>query len=255
MTTTAPLAPYVPRDDLSKLTDEERGILDEAAAELKLPDDQRSFFVPFLRECEWDDEAAVRMYRKLQTEITRMGEPDLHKDILAHTDVGDDGVPTPCGVLLEDGRGECARDRQGNPVVLIYGSFECDAATAMRQLKFLNQRMQRYLHPTQISDVTYVFDMAPRQDRHKYGAKMDMDFLRFTSACPQNYKVYVCAAPERAAKAFQMVPSVMLPNIEVCADYSVLDGVIDPECRLPAWGGTFDFDLRRYREYLQQATA
>ena len=188
--------------------------------------------------------------KKYMAEMKRNPPLNINEDILPFVNVDEEGVPLPCGVLLEDGHGQCARDKRGNPIVLVFGAFECDSASAIRQMLHINERIQKYIDPRQIPEVTYVFDMGPRDGKHSIGNQLNMDFLRFASIFPQSYSLYLCKAPPNMVQAFSLMPPSMRSHIHICADYSALDEVIDKSNMLPRWGGTFDFDLIKYRMLL-----
>ena len=247
---------YTPRNDAAALTTEENESLDTALSALDgvWPTQHRLGLVPFMRDAEWDEDEVVQRARKLRRELDRLGTVSLD-DVLPYLRPGECGRPPPCGVLMEDGHGECARDKRGNPVVVVYGGFECSADDAIRQLVFTNQRIQRYIGSQEIPHVTYVFDMKPRADLHGFHQltnNLDVTFFRFASLFPQGFTVYVCAAPPRAAAAMRMLPTWMASNMKVSDSYDVLADVIDPSQMPPAWhtDGRFDFSVAKYVEAL-----
>ena len=243
-----PLPTHTPRDDAATLTAEENESLDTAMAELGWPLGRRMSLVAFMREVEWDEDEVVTRARKLDAEVNKIGTIPV-ADVLPYMSMDDQGRPSPCGVLLEDGHGNCARDKRGNPVVVIYGNFECSAEDAIRQMVFLNQRMQTYLSPSEIPHVTYVFDMQPRVGMHDMKSNAwDLAFLRFVNLFPQSFDMYVCAAPTRVMSTLNMVPSWLMNNLKASASYDILADVMDPAHMLPAWHphGSFDFTLDAY---------
>jgi hypothetical protein len=249
MTSTNPLPAYVPRDDAAALTEEEREALREVVE--ATGHDVPMQLVPFLRDVEWDEESATERFRHYVETVGRL-PPVRLAQVLDFIGNDSEGVPLPCGVLLEDGRGQIARDRRGNPVVLVYGTFECDGEAAKRQLLHINQRIQKYASqaPQQALHVTYVFDMGPRAGKHSLSRQLDLDFLRFTSVFPQSYSLYVVSAPKGVVQTLSLVPPSMRSRLTLCSDYSALAGVLDSTNMLPRWGGSFDFDLDRYRAFL-----
>ena len=251
MTSSVPLPAYAPRDDASALTGEERDILQQVMEDTGVDEAQRMGVVQMLSEVEWDDEAATTRVRKMDSEIKKLGTI-TRDDVLPFVGVDDAGVPLPCGVILEDGRGQCARTKRGSPIVLVYGNFECDTQAAIRQMAYLCNRLQAFIDKRELPHVTYVFDMKPREGKHTITTKLDLTFLRFASLYPQSYDVYLCAASPKAAAAFNMIPQTFRAKTHVCANYDVLHDAIDPVNMLPHWhpDGAFDFDLRKYREHL-----
>ena len=251
MTTSVPLPIYHPRYDGGTLSDEQNESIDCVMKALKWPLQRRMHTVAFLRDVEWDEDEAVSRIRKFVTQIE--SRTVSLRDYLPFLFVNGD-IPSPCGVVLEDGRGQCARDKQGNPLILIYGNYECAREEAMNQMCCLLRRVQKHTHDTQLPHCTYVFDMKPRMGLHAPGAQMDFAFLKFMSLFPQSFTLYICAAPSSAASTFSMIPSSLLANVKVCGSYDVLHDVIDPVNMLPSWhpNGTFDFDLNKYRAYMEQ---
>ena len=222
-------------------------------AKLRRSPEKRLHTVSFLEMSEWDEDEALDRIRKYECQIA--SRPISLESYLAHVSVDGEGTPSPCGIILEDGFGECARDMEGNPLVVIYGNFECASEAAIDQMCFLIHRLQRYIHATQLPYCSYVFDMKPRAGRHAIGKQWELSFLKFISLCPQSFTLYICGAPPSAAKAFGMIPKSVLGNIKISEDYSILDGVVDPSNMLPSWhpSGTFDFDLHKYRQYLSNS--
>ena len=244
---------HIPRNDAAALTEEENESLDTAMAELAWPSERRMSLVAFMRECEWDEDEVVTRARKLEAALDKVGTVSL-ADVRPYMSVDADGCPSPCGALLEDGYGNCARDVRGNPVVIIYGNFECSADDAIRQMVFLNQRMQKYIAPTEIPHVTYVFDMQPRAGKHDLSFKAwDMTFLRFVNLFPQSFDMYVCAAPAQMVSTVNMVPTWLRKNLKVSETYDILADVMHPAHMLPSWHaeGAFEFKLDEYVTQLE----
>lgn len=252
MTSSQPLPAYTSRDDARFLTEEENEVLDEVLSATGHPRHLKMQLVPFLRDVEWDEEAAVERVQKYEAEMKMTPSIDVQEDILPFVNVDKEGVPLPCGVLLEDGRGQCARDKRGNPIVLVFGAFECDSTSAIKQMLHINERVKMCVDPRQILEITYVFDMGPRDGKHSVGNPLNIDFLRFTSIFPQSYSLHLCKASPKVVQAFSLLPPNMRSHIHICTDYSGLGKIIDESNMLPRWGGTFDFDLLKYRAFLSE---
>lgn len=252
--TSTPLTKCKARDDFSKLSEEERDLLLETETELGWPASKRMILAQYLKDVEWDEEEAKTRAQSADRELERRGVVPISK-YLEFVSVDADGIPSPCGVLMEDGHGECARDCNGNPTILIYGNFECGTDDAIAQMCYLMHRVQsRYIPANQLPHVTYVFDMKAREGKHTLDTSLDLNFLRFVQLFPQSYDLYICNAPTKAAAVFSLLPPGMKKHIKVSSSCDILDGVIDPQCMLPSWHskGTFDFDLNRYIAYVNQ---
>ena len=250
--TSTPLPVYVPRDDAAKLTREERASLAVVVEELALPAEEHMTAVLFLRETEWDEEAAADRMSALRKELSK-ARPLALAEVRQYLGTEEDGTPKPYGVLLEDGRGQCARDKLGNPLVYITGGFTCDATDAIRQLVFINDRVTRYVHPSELPHVTYVFDMRVREGKHEVGS-INWQFLRFLGLFPSGYTVYVVGASDAFVRQTNWIPSSMLPHMRVCKGYEVLHDALPVESMMPTWHarGTLDFDVERYLDYLAE---
>ena len=249
------LPKYTPRDDSVGLTDEENELLDTAVAELGWPKERRLQLVVFLRESEWDEDAAVERARKLEKELAAIGPVPLSA-VKPFMTVDETGCPSPCGAVLEDNHGNCARDKQGNPIVIVYGNFECTPQQAIQQMAFLNQRVMKYVAETEIPHITYIYDMQPRSGKHDATASKawDLQFLRFVNLFPQSFSMYVCGASSAIVSTMNMVHSWLLKNLKASTSYDILDGVVDPTNMLPTWHpqGTFDFKLDEYVSALER---
>lgn len=252
---------YVPRDDAAALTAEEHESLDVAVAELaSWPAAHRLHLVPFMRDAEWDEDEVVTRARKMRTEVAAHGDIPLAAVLPFMTSAGGGAaVPPPCGALMEDvANGRCVRDKAGNPVVVIYGGFECAVEDAIRQMIFINQRMLRYVGPKEVPHVTYVYDMKPREGLHDLSrTTLDMTFMKFVSLFPSGFSMYICNAPSRVVTATKLMPSWLLNNTKVSASYDILAEAMDPPHMLPAWhpDGTLDWTLDAYCTELRSEAA
>ena len=254
---TLPLPAHVFRNDAEALTEEESESIGTVARELRREDFPNLYLMPFLHDAEWDEDEVVSRVRRLLRELDGIGTVPL-ADVIGYMRRGDEhDPPPPCGVLLEDGHGGCARDKQGNPLVLVYGTCECTTESAMRQLVFITQRVKRYIGPAEIPHVSYIFDMAPRAGLHDFVRHWNVHFMRFVALFPRSFSLYMVGAPPRTASVLSFIPQWLKARMTISPSYDVLHDAIDVANMLPAWHpeGTFDFELSAYTSYLASSSA
>lgn len=250
-TTTHPAPQSAPRDDMAQFSAEEMSLIEETKKRVDWGECPVSTVAAYLKHFNWDEEEVISKIKSVRSELEKRDKPSL-MHILPFVGADPQGVPRPCGVLLEDGRGGCAKDLQGNPIVLVYGAFECDSEGAILQMNFLNDRIRKYLGEKELPMITYVFDMEPRKNLHNLNMPFNMAFYNYTQLFPQTFNMYICSASPLAIKAFNLLPSGLKANTVVAEDYSILEDKIAPECMLPSWhpDGKFDFDISKYMQYL-----
>jgi len=207
----------------------------------------------YLQDCKWNETDAVQRIMAYLQSVKVHGSPHI-SHILPY--VGVDLVtnrPKPCGVLLENLKGGCARDKKGNPIVVIYGAFECDGDNAIKQMNFLMHRVRRYIASTELPFVTYVFDSAPRAGLHSMDVPV-ISFIRHMSNFPQSFRMIVCGAPAAMVSAWNIgkavLPRQTVERTEFCQSYDILKEYIDTDNMLQSWGGTFSFSISDYMQHL-----
>ena len=252
--TTHPAPPHTPRDDLSLFSSEELALIHDTKRRVDWGECPITMVAAYLKHFDWDEEEVISKIKSVRVEFEKRDKPSL-MHILPFVGADPQGVPRPCGVLLEDGRGGCARDLQGNPIVVVYGAFECDSEGAILQMNFLNDRLVKYIGEKELPMITYVFDMGPRKHLHNLNMPFNMAFYNYTQLFPQTFNMYICAASPLAIKGFNILPSGMKANTVVAEDYSNLVGKIAPESMLPGWHeeGKFDFDISKYMQFLLES--
>lgn len=247
-TTTSPAPEYTPRND-DRFSEEESKLIDDTVRRIDWVRATRMVVAAYMVFLEWDEEEVVTKIKALRVEMDSREHPTLGH-VLPYIGADPQGVPRPCGLLLEDGRGGCARDVDGNPIVVTYGAFECDSEAAILQMNFLMDRMNRYIYSSEIPAVTYVLDLGPRAKLHNYTTPLNLTFLKYTTLFAQTFKIHICCASSTAQKAIGLLPSGMRSKTTVSGDYSNLAGKISPANMLPSWGGTYNFEIPKYMEFL-----
>jgi hypothetical protein len=206
----------------------------------------------FMREFEFDDATVLEKMGVLVKELER-DTPSLRAHYLPYVGLQSDGLPKPCGMLLEDCNGGCARDRNGNPICLCYG-FDGDARLAISQMKYLMHRVTTmYVDANDFPSITYVFDMIPRQGQHQF--QLNLEFMSFCRLFPQQFTFFMCGVSPTVRTAWRAMSRLMpsLDNYKLDNGYGVLAEYMTPENMLPTWHekGSFDFDLTRYVAFLE----
>lgn len=246
----------VPRDDVAQLTEEQRSIYDRAAGEYDTSKD-RMRLLAYLHDC-WDEDIAHERMEDL-AELMRTTPVPTPSQVCHHYYEDEQGRPSPCLVLLEDGQGGCARARDGSPIVVCFGGLPGDSADMMRQMGFVFARCDRYFADTEMPRVTFVTDLLARKGTHETRAP-DMTVGNFLMKFPLCFRALTCGVEpwmERAAEAAAKASGVLMPaglqeKYQLSAGYDILEAAIDPSQMLPSWHpqGAFVFHLPAYAAYL-----
>lgn len=253
------------RDDVTSLTPKQRIIFDRASQEY---DDSRSRMrlLAYLMDANWDEDIAHEKMDDLQELMEHMPIPQL-SEVRRFYETADDGLPPPCLVLLEDGKGDCARARDGSPVVVGFGALRGTSQEIIQQLGFVFSRVDKYVADTELPCVTFVGDLLARKGLHETQSP-DMTVGKFMMKFPMSYRSYTCgvepwmeAAMEKANAAARLMVSAETyqkanEKYKFSTSYDILAEVLDPASMLPAWhpDGSFRFDIPGYLAFLD-ATA
>lgn len=252
-------AAHTPRDDLAELTPKQTSILARVAAASEGARAHRMLAYDLLRTHHWDEEAVEDRLERL---VPLLDRPLTNAVVTRFYGCEADGrTPRACTALLEDGRGGVARDREGNPLTVVFGVPPAlDAASLIDACVWSMRRVARFAGDAEVRQTTTVVDLLVRgdADADKAVPIPDGALLDFYDLLPEmRTKTYVCGA-HRGFRAFVTamgrVPVLKryVQNFVLCDDYASLSECIARDNRLPHWdGGTFDFDLSRYRAALE----
>jgi len=257
MTTTNPALVPPQIDHLCLLTSKQKTILARMVAEFG--EENRMNLVGYLQGFGWDEETVEYKIKALQKYVDLYETSEL--DIIPF--IGMDvvhNVPKACAVLLEDGRGGCARDFAGNPITVTFGMPpQVDPDRAIRVTLFTVDRLRdlKYFGAKQVPNFTSVVDLAIRKDLDSFNYVLNPKMMEFMSNFPSTGKLYVCgASPTFVSGIKRFVGATpfasFLDNVVFDTGYSCLDGVIPYEHMLPWWHekASFDFDIDKYKLYL-----
>ena len=96
--------------------------------------------------------------------------------------------------------------------------------------------------------------MLPRSGHHTKMMTPDLAFIRFIMAFPQNFKFITVNAPSWMHTAWsataKLLPAASAKNYIFDAGTQELSKHLSPPNMLPSWGGTFDFDVQNYMQWL-----
>jgi hypothetical protein len=232
-------------DDVGALTAPQRKLWDSLVSEYG--EAHRAMLGSFLKSTTWDEDLASEGFEAMQSALQAL-PPTPSADLVRLLGTREDGTtPRPCIAALEDAHGGIARTKDGMPLVAMFDHMEGSAPDWCAQTWFAVQRLLTHCGPNEFPSVAFVLDLkdATRADNNE----LDMTFFNFLSAFPRNYRVYVCGAPGSAVmKGF--VALVGASKIKISSGYEDLRADIEEDALLARWGGRFDFDLDRYRNWL-----
>lgn len=159
-------------------------------------------------------------------------------------------------MLLEDGKGNCARDKMGRPVLVQVGMMHGNRYEHQLQALYTNRRVSEYIQPDRFPEVTLVMECQPRKGAigtfrfpdENTKALINMQREHYPGGL--NSKSHFCGIPSVAVWAFHLVkpfmPKEVFENIELRADFKHLPNYISKENMLVEWGGSFKFDFNEY---------
>jgi hypothetical protein len=119
--------------------------------------------------------------------------------------------PDGCVVLLEDGRGGCARDNMGRPVVVSIGMSHGSASEMQAQMAYVMQRAKAYALPGQCPHNTCtIIEVVPRDGAATTFRFPDKDvrtlFDLQTNVFPSSLgtSTHFCGLPRAVTWAFRL---------------------------------------------------
>ena len=164
--------------------------------------------------------------------------------------------PPGCCVLLENPKtGDCARDLEGNPIIVVIGGFfHGNTHEITQQMHYVLQRTTIY---SKSCKAFGVIEVQPR-------TKQDASCFRFPEAASrsafdvakqyfpgsQTGAIHFCGLPRLVTAGFSICsPFLDLSKLQLKPNFNHLEKYISKENMLKEWGGTLEFDLDEYVEW------
>eukprot|EP00617_Octactis_speculum_P019906 CAMPEP_0185761650 /NCGR_PEP_ID=MMETSP1174-20130828/20599_1 /TAXON_ID=35687 /ORGANISM="Dictyocha speculum, Strain CCMP1381" /LENGTH=431 /DNA_ID=CAMNT_0028442987 /DNA_START=30 /DNA_END=1322 /DNA_ORIENTATION=+ len=242
-------------------------LLPKALASLGVSvDDQfsREECCAFLKVRDWNAELAAAQIKEALTWRQKVGTVTI--DMVApflRSPPGHKG-PDGCAVLLEDGKGGCARDNTGRPIMLVIGMMHGTAREMQIQMAYNMQRAKMYaLDGQNPGNTCTVIEVVPREGAAATFRFPDKDVRTLfdvqTAVYPGSLgtSTHFCGLPLAITWAFRLCKPFMsaeaYDNMKLKPSFDhLLDKHAPGGSLLPRWSpvaGTFDFDLDRYIEW------
>jgi len=220
------------------------------------PESSKTDLLGFLRFRDYNLEEAELQYRNTLAWRKNCPKPTI-VDVASFIMVpsGSSG-PDGCCVLLEDGKGDCARDKLGRPIVLHVGMPHGNRYEVLLQALYTTNRIAQYIQPGQLPTVTMVMECIPRKGAigtfrfPDEGTKALFNLQREHFPGGLDSTSHLCGVPTVAVWAFHLVkpfmPAELFKNIQLRTDFRHLPEFISKENILEEWGGSFKFDFNSY---------
>ena len=258
-TTSAALKP-VTVDDFEALTPKQLRMLTSCCDRFGIQ--HRNDILSYLISFAWDQEVVqdkLLYIEQFKDKYITISEVRDAIDLIGADEIS--GCPTPCTVLMEDGRGGCATTVDGKPIIVTFGvPVPLEPLKSLGAALFIFNRIRKYYtQPSQMPSAILVIDLICRpEDSLLHKGSWDSTLFEFCKNMPTNSTCYICGANRYFTAFFNRVmglstfTSDMTKNFVLCSSYDCLKGVIPVENMLPSWDprGAFDFDCNAYRRYL-----
>lgn len=164
--------------------------------------------------------------------------------------------PDGCVVVLEDMKGDCARDRKGRPIVVSIGMSHGSALEQQQMMIYATERAATYCKDGNLSFAT-VLEVAARKGATATFRFPDPPTRSVMDLQRQHYPVAVvssttffCGLPRFVTYAFALCKPFMAKQMYdamvLKPNYKHLSKHIDPACMLKEWGGELEFDIDAY---------
>lgn len=183
----------------------------------------------------------------------------------------DAAYPDGCIVCLEDMQGDCARDKQGRPILVAIGMpYGNTAQEVILQAAYAWNRARLYTRQDNNMECCVVMEASPREERASHrgyqktfrfpdGPSRELfDFLKANYPLSQFSQVHFCGLPRIVTSFFPLAKPFMskesYERIHMNANFKPLAKEIGEENMLSIWNknGTFQFDLDKYIEWRAQ---
>ena len=243
---------------IDQLNDKQREALEEVAT--IFPDASKEDLLGYLKVRDWKPKEAISQYttsllwRQSNMQVTIA---DVAPFILKPKDCdGFDGGM----YVLEDMKGDCARDIHGRPIVYIQGMLHGTMDEMLKQMIYCMKRASIYHKEGSIKCSTVILDAVP-----KTGCNTTFRFPDAESKQLMNYQklhfpgslsstTHICGIPSYIVWAFALCKPFMdeeaYNNMLVKADFShLLENYVTKENLPIECGGELIFDVKKYVQW------
>lgn len=169
--------------------------------------------------------------------------------------------PDGCLIVLEDMKGDCARDKLGRPVIASIGMLHGTVEDMEKQLVYANDRAALYNKPGMLQCQSVVIEVAPRKgagtsfrfpDKNVRKANMDLQRQHYPSGAIGTTS-HFCGLPRGVTWAFKLCKPFMAKetydNMKLKPNFNHLPKYLPPASILKAWGGELEFDIEAYIQW------
>jgi hypothetical protein len=255
MTSTAPLPPFTTTEAL-RLPTKHAPMLEDLLGEVG--EEHRRIMAGFLKASGWDEDVAIESFQTLQAQIAKHASDNAARRAKSINFIGTDptsGMPNPCVVALEDGKGGIARTKKGYPIIAMFDHMPGEEADWVAQTHLAVERVMVHFGKDDVPGIAFVLDLvdATREEEESSG----WGFLKYVKSYPRNYTVHVCGVPPSKATMVNAFAKIVGSDvIQTSVGYEKLVSDMDISNVLPRWDaeGAFDFDFDKYREFLSNTT-
>jgi PH domain len=176
--------------------------------------------------------------------------------------------PESCYVCLEDMKGDCARDKDGRPIVLHLGMPYGTADELKQMCCYAMERARQYVRlDTKSTDLKgkpccIIMEVMPREKGQTMTFRIPdaptrsmIDHAKVLYPDSQYGTMHFCGVPIVATLIYSMcklfMPIESYQRLNLYSSCSPLQNVVDNANRLPQWDnkGTFQFDFDEYVEW------
>jgi len=244
---------------LDELNEKQRKSLDEMS--MKFPDATKEDLMGYLKVRDFKVKEATAQYqtsimwRELNMKVTIA---DVSRFILKPN--GCEGVDGGMYVL-EDMKGDCARDCHGRPVIYIQGMLHGTMDEMLKQMVYCMKRASVYYKEGCMKCSTVILDAVPKkgcQTTFRFPdneSKMLMNYQKLHFPGSLSSTTHICGIPSFIVWAFALCKPFMdeeaYNNMLVKPDYShiVTQNYVTKENLPKECGGELEFDPRKYVEW------
>jgi len=215
------------------------------------PESRPEILLGFLKHRNFDLQQAMSQYATYLNFIEKTSLPTINLISKFIREPCDGGI-----FLLEKKGQDCARDKQGRPIIVSIGMLYGSDLEMQQQLTYALNRAQTYGQHGKIMANCTVIEVFPRKGANttfrfpdnKIRALMDHQKQYFPGSLSS--VSHFCGVPSYVEWAFVLTKPFMdaetYNNMILKADFSHLKDYVTPENMLEQWGGTYSFCIDEY---------
>jgi hypothetical protein len=161
--------------------------------------------------------------------------------------------------VLEDMKGDCARDKLGRPIVYIQGMLHGTMDEMQKQMVYCMERASLYHKTGYIKCNTVILDAIPKKGNNNTFRFPDMESKQLMKMQKLHFPgslsstTHICGIPQYIVWAFALCKPFMdaesYNNMLIKPDTSHLSQYIDKENLLKEFGGELEFDVKKYIDW------